>query len=290
MKSHLRYFFICLIFLLFSSNIIAGSHQDKHLFIVSGVIVNKDNVKKIEHFLQTLEEKSGYPLKPFYVDDYSRLSQTLREHPNALAWTCGAPYVEDHIKDQQQLIAVPLFKKAPFYKSLIVTQKHNPGKSLSDFKGKIFVYSDPRSNSGYVAPSWLLKKNGIDINNFFHLKLHAGTHERSLEALYKGLANVGAIDEYIWFNYTKSKPEIAERLHVIDEIGPFPFTPIVAGSQVPKDVIKNIQDALVKLDGEGLKTLDKNFGLDGFVIKDDSFYQPIKEMMLFIGFKLHEVN
>lgn len=260
--------------------------DDKHLFVISGVIVNSANSEKINNFIKMIERKSNYPLKPFFVDSYSRLSQVLRDNPDSLAWTCGAPYVEDHIKDKQQLIVVPLFNEQPSYSSFIVSRKKAPGSKLLDFKNKVFVYSDPRSNSGYVAPSMLLINQGQDINTFFRVKVKAGSHEKSIEAIYRGLADVGAIDEYIWQTYTASRPRIRDKLHVIEKIGPFPFTPIVAGSAVNQKTINKIQNALVHMNAIELNEFKRNFQMDGFVIKNSQFYQPIKKMMINTGISL----
>ena len=262
--------------LLFSNLLLAT----KHLFVISGVIVNSKSSQKVENFIKMLEKKSGYPLQAFYVDSYSRLSQVLREHPDALAWTCGAPYVEDSIKDNQQLVAVPLFNNLPTYHSFIVTQKRHKSKSLLDFKNKIFTYSNARSLSGFIAPSQYLKQRGETLNDFFKISILAGSHERSIESIYRGLANVGAIDEYVWKEYTKDRPHLREKLHVIEKIGPFPFTPIVAGKQVSKQLILKLQKSLTGMSEKELFRFKKDFKLDGFVLKQRSFYQPIEKMLI----------
>lgn len=258
----------------------------KHLFVVSGVVVSSGNSKKIENFIQMIEDKSAYKLKVYYVRSYEHLSQTLIDNPDALAWTCGAPYVEDSIKDGQQLVAVPLYKGLPTYNSFIVSRKDYPAKSLLDFKSKIFTYSDPRSNSGYIVPAATLKKDGFNIDDFFSVQVYAGIHEKSIEAIYRGLADVAAIDEYIWIEYTKMHPHIKEDLHVIEKIGPFAFTPIVAGKGVDKKTIKRLQKALLDMNKEELQTFKNDFNMDGFVIKDSAFYQSIKTNMLLVGIDL----
>lgn len=230
-----------------------------------------------------IENKSGYKLKPFYVNSYSRLSQTLRNNPDAIAWTCGAPYVEDSIQNKQQLVAVPLFKGVPTYSSFIIARKDDKRKKLKDFKNSTFAYSDRRSNSGYLAPSILLKKNGFDINDFFRVKVLAGTHERSIESVYKGLADVAAIDEYVWIEYLKMKPYLGNDLHVIQKTGPFPFTPIVAGSNVKKEVLLKIQNSLINMNKSELQTFKTDFNMDGFVHKDKSFYDPIRKMLKLVN-------
>jgi phosphonate transport system substrate-binding protein len=253
-------------------------------FVISGVVVNSGSAELVNHFVQILSTKSGYPMKPVYVKSYAELSRVLRDNPAAVGWTCGAPYVEDSIKDGQQLISIPLFNHKPLYFSLIISHKDDPLRSLAEFKGKIFAYSDPRSNSGFVAPSYHLKLQDIDIKKHFRLLLHAGNHERSIEAMANGLADVAAIDEYVWIDYIKKHPDIANSLHEIERLGPFPFTPIVAGRQLDKKVIEKLQHILSNMNKtkQGKKILDE-FGFDGFVNKKPEFYQPIQNMLNYIN-------
>jgi len=266
--------FVFLIIFVFS-NLLAK----EHLFVVSGVITNGGSDDKIEKFVDMIEKNTGYALRTMYVNSYERLSHVLRDNPDALGWTCGAPYVEDSEHDGQQLIAVPLLNNLPTYSSFIITRKDNNKKALVDFKDKIFAYSDLRSNSGYVAPSVILKDHGYDIGNFFRVKILAGNHERSIESVYRGLADVAAIDEYVWLEAIKANPKYSERLHVIEKSGPFPFTPVVAGADVEKKTIKRVQDFLTKMKENEFEEFKKDFHMDGFVIKEPSFFEPIKKML-----------
>jgi len=269
--------------IVFYTSSFAESSDERHLFVISGVIVNSGASKKIERFVEMIEKRSGYRLKPFYVNSYDRLSETLRHHPDAIAWSCGATFVQDRIKDKQQLVAVPLFNGSPTYGSVIIARKDNSRKSISDFDDGVFAYSDLRSNSGYLSLAIFLKKHGFDIKKFFRLKILTGTHERSIESVYKGLADIAAIDEYIWIEYLRIKPYLAKELHVIKKLGPFPFTPIVAGAGVKKEVLKKIQNSLVNMQESELKTFKNDFHIDGFVVKDASFYDPIKKMLQNMG-------
>lgn len=249
-------------------------------FVVSGVIINSHNGNLIERFTDYLSTKSGYPLQVAYVNKYSELSRALRENPKAVGWTCGAPYVQDSEANGQQLIAVPLFNNKPTYHSLILTRSDRSEKTLADFKGGVLAYSDPHSNSGFLSPKYALHKQGIDIEKHFRLLLHTGSHEGSITALLNNLADVAAVDEYIWAAYLKTHPEANKFLHEIKRMGPYPFTPIVAGNEVSAKDINKISSALLKMneDSEGKKLLAE-FYLDGFVKKQPAFYQPVKDML-----------
>ncbi len=257
-----------------------ASDKTQHPFVVSGVIINSYNGNLIERFTRYLSTQSGYPLQVMYVNKYAELSRVLRENPKAVGWTCGAPYVEDNDTTGQQLVAVPLFNKKPTYHSLILTRRDRSEKTLADFKGGVLAYSDPRSNSGFLAPRYALHKQGININKHFRLLLNTGSHEGSIKALLNNLADVAAVDEYIWEAYLKSHPQAKQALHEIERIGPFPFTPIVTGTEVSATEIDKLSSTLLNMNNktEGKKLLAE-FYLDGFVKKSPAFYQPIKDML-----------
>lgn len=249
-------------------------------FVVSGVIINSQNGNLIERFTQYLSTESGYPLQVAYVNKYAELSRALRENPKAIGWTCGAPYVQDSEADGQQLIAVPLFNKKPSYHSLILSRRDRSETKLVDFEGGVLAYSDPQSNSGFLSPAYTLHKQGIDIKKHFRLLLNTHSHEGSINALINNLADVAAVDEYIWLTYLKKHPEASKLLHEVERMGPFPFTPIVAGNKVNENDINKLSSVLLNMQNEAAgKKLLAEFNLDGFVKKQPGFYQPIKNML-----------
>ena len=256
----------------------AAAESSKLAF--SGVVLEQGNNTALNNFTQWLAKKVNYPLEPSYKDSYQGITDYLQEHKQYLAWTCGAPFVQDHQRYGQQLIAIPLFKGSPTYHSLVISKQGRVEKALLDFKGKTFAYSDDRSNSGFVVPSYALKQHGIDIHQYFRLLLHTGSHQASIDAVLNDLVDVANVDEYILVEYLKSHPEDKGKLAILERFGPFPFTPIVAGRGTPPDVVKRLQQALLSMsnDKEGKQILDK-LGLDGFVVKPVSFYQPIADML-----------
>lgn len=269
-------FWLCL------SGLVCAQSNDitAHPFVVTGVVQNSNSALLLKEFSDYLSQHAGYPLKLSYAANYSELSKKMRDDPHAIGWTCGAPYVQDSDADKQQLVAVPTFKQKPTYYSVILTRTNRAEKSLSDFKGGVLAYSDPRSNSGYLSPKYSLYKQGINMETYFRVLLNAGNHEGSIQALLSGLADVAAVDEYIWVAYLHDFPDAKNKLHEIERMGPYPFTPIVASQGVSKNDINKLTAALVKMknDKKGRELLQK-FNLDDFVKKDTEFYNPIRTML-----------
>ena len=110
--------------------------------------------------------------------------------------------------------------------------------------------------------------------------IHAGSHERSIEALMGRLADVAAVDEYVWVEYVKQYPQAQDMLVELERMGPFPFTPIVASAEVSKKDVVRLNKSLVEMkkSKQGRQHL-KKFGLDGFVKVDKDFYAPIEDML-----------
>lgn len=268
-----------LLFSLYTQHAFAEAEKSTP-FAISGVVSDSSGSASIKQFVRYLRNKTNINFEIYYASNYSKLSRVLRDNPHAFGWTCGAPYVEDEKQDQQQLVSVPLFKGQPLYHSLIITAIKNSEKKLLDFKGKIFVYSDPRSNSGYLAPSVQLLEQGVEINQHFSLMINSGSHKNSIVSLLNGLADVAAIDEYIWIEYIKEHPDTLSELHEIERTGPYPFIPVVAGKDVAQTRIRKVREVLINMsnDRQG-KLILKNIGMDGFVNKTTSFYQPVRDMI-----------
>lgn len=267
----------------------ASHNTEVHPFLISGVVQNSNNANKIKDFSDYLSKHTGYPLQISFATNYSDLSRKMRDDPGAIGWTCGAPYVQDHETDQQQLIAVPVFNQKSSYYSIVLTTSQHTEKKLSDFKGAVLAYSDSRSNSGFLSPKYALFKQGIEMNTHFRLLLNAGSHEGIIHALLNGLADVAAVNEYVWLSYLGDFPDAKNKLREVERMGPYPLTPIVASKGVSKKIIEKMTATLINMnnDKKGHELL-KHFHLDGFVEKDSSFYDPIRSMLNKVD--IHKVN
>lgn len=97
---------------------------------------------------------------------YRDIMGLLRSEEIDAAWICGFPWVMN--KGQLRGLSIPLYKSQPLYQSyLIVPAGDTRSASLVDMRGKVFAYSDPDSNSGYLVPRTTLMKAGIDPDTHF---------------------------------------------------------------------------------------------------------------------------
>ncbi|RLJ70547.1 phosphonate transport system substrate-binding protein [Hydrogenivirga caldilitoris] len=246
-------------------------------------VVAKEDVKSVEKFLNYLKEKTGYSFVPVFTKSYDEMSYLLSRGMVDAAYICGAPYVEDKDYAGFELLAVPLYRGKPLYYSYVITRREKGYKSILDFKGKPYAFSDPKSNSGSVVPTYILMRNGYKAERFFKPIVYTYSHSESILAVYYGFVEGASVDSVVFDQFAKKSPEVASQLKVVEKYGPYPITPVVVRSQLSEDVKYALRKALTLMskNPKGRDILSE-LSLDGFTVVEDSFYNPIREMITFI--------
>ena len=75
-------------------------------------------------------------------------------------------------------------------------KKDSPYQTIQDLKGKAFAFADPNSTSGFLVPSYYLRKQGITPDAFFGKTGFSGSHENSILAVLNGTYDAAAT----WWN------------------------------------------------------------------------------------------
>ncbi len=246
-------------------------------------VVAKEDVKSVEKFLSYLSKKTGYRFVPVFTKSYDEMSYLLSRGMVDFAYICGAPYVEDKDYAGFELLAVPLYRGKPLYYSYVITRREKNYKSILDLRGKPYAFSDPKSNSGSVVPTYILVRNGYRPEDFFKPIVYTYSHSESILAVYYGFVEGASVDSIVFDQVVKKSPEIASQIKVIEAYGPFPITPMVVRSQLDDDVKYALRKVLLSMsrDPEGRKILSE-FAIEGFTVVDDSFYNPIRNMIAVI--------
>lgn len=229
-----------------------------------------------------LERKLGRPVVFTQRGNYREILDLLRDRKLDFAWLCGYPYVREKI--HLRLVAVPLYHGEPYYHSyLIVPASDTQTRSLSDLSGKVFAFSDPDSNSGYLYPEYLLAKQGSGSASFFLKTFYTWSHRKVVEAVAMGIVQGGSVDGYVWDTLSRIHPELTSATRIVKQSPQFGFPPIVAGRSVSKRDVAALQQVLFGMvhDAEGSYLLDQ-FNLGGFVYGDDRLYDSIADMSRFI--------
>ena len=210
---------------------------------------------------------------------YRQIVELLQEGGLDFAWLCGYPYVRH--RAQLRLLAVPVYQGKPLYRSyLIVPQRDERTRAILDLRGKVFAYSDPDSNSGYLYPQYLLRQLEEQPGTFFGRSFFTWSHRAVVEAVGVGLAQGGAVDGYVWDTLAVLHPQLAARTRIAHRSPEFGFPPFVARSSVAAPMFARVQDVLLRMprDLEGAALL-KRLNLDGFTAANPALFDGVAAML-----------
>jgi phosphonate transport system substrate-binding protein len=226
-----------------------------------------------------LENRLGRSIAFQQRSTYRQIIDLLLDGELDFAWICGYPYLR--FRHALKLVSVPLYQGEPLYQSyLIVGSEDRTTGSISDLKGRIFAYSDPDSNSGFLVTQSQIEALGENRETFFRKSFFTWAHEKVISAVAAGLADGGAVDGYIWDTLAKRDPTLTGRTRIIGRSRKFGFPPIVASRSTGDDDTLTLQRVLIEMsvDPEG-RTLLGELNLDGFSRQDNALFDGIGELI-----------
>lgn len=226
-----------------------------------------------------LEQALERPVQFVQRRSYREIMDLLLEHRLEFAWICGYPYVKN--RAELQLVSVPLSDGRPGYHSYLVVPASDAATgSILDLRGKVFAFSDPDSNSGFLYPNYELVSLAERPDRFFGKTFFTWAHRNTVEAIAAGLAHGGAVDSYVWETLRRYRPDMVALTRVAARSPQFGHTPFVARRDVPARDVQALRKSLTGMrETPAGRALLAKLNLDGFVAGSDALYEGIAKMM-----------
>ena len=151
--------------------------------------------------------------------------------------------------------------------------------SLADLRGRVFAFSDPMSNTGWLAPTYALARLGESPEAFFRRTIYTYSHDNSIRAVADHLVDGAAVDSLVFESSVDRWPELKRRLRVVDRFGPYATPPVVAGPGLAGAREARLRALLLERadDPEGRRILD-DLEIDSFTLLEDRAYDGVREM------------
>ena len=242
-------------------------------------VIPIENTRFLDKWGQYLEAKMGRKVEFVLRRSYRDVMDLLDAGAIEFAWICGYPYVQTRNPESLQLMTVPVYRGAPHYFSYIIVPHDSPYKRLGDLRGKIFAFSDPDSNSGFLYPLSLMAKKGDKPETFFRQTFFTFNHAETVQAVSEQVADGGAVDSYIWEYLAAYKPEVTVKTRIIKKSPRFGFPPLVSRLGVDANTVKLMKSTLEGMNrDETGKALLAKLKLDGFGDYPDSLFNEIRAM------------
>lgn len=242
-----------------------------------------DQVGFLARWRVWLEQQLRRPVMFVQRGSYREIIDLTRSGKIDFAWLCGYPYVR--FRRELRLVAVPLWRGRPFYQSyLIVPSDDKRSQSLTDLRGKVFAYSDPDSNSGFLYPQYLLKRAGENPALYFSRTFFTWAHRKVVEAVGIGLADGGAVDGYVWETLAELHPDLTRATRIINRSDDLGYPPFVARPNIRAEELEAFRAALLGMatDPSGAELL-RSLRLDGFVVGEPGLFDGIARMAREVG-------
>lgn len=233
----------------------------------------------LQRWQKYLEKSLDRPVMFIQRRSYADVLELLMDEQLTAAWLCGYPYVR--YQKSLTLIAVPRYQGAPLYSAYIITGPSST--NVTQFEGlrsKVFAYSDPLSNSGFLYTKAQLQSINEKDNDFFRKSFFTFGHQNVIAAVSEGLADAGSVDGYVWDSLASMSPELTQSTHILMRSGKFGFPPFVAHVNSPESDKQLIRRALMDMENnqEG-QLLLRELNLDGFIKGHSSLYSGISMLM-----------
>jgi len=139
-------------------------------------VILQDRSAFLGRWREYLRRRIGHPVRFVQRRSYSEITELIGGGELDVAWVCGYPFVRN--RSRMRLLVVPHWNGRPLYQSyLIVPASDTRTRDFADLKGAVFAYSDPNSNSGYLAPRYEMLAARLDPGTLFRKTFFTWAHQ-----------------------------------------------------------------------------------------------------------------
>ncbi|GGB49065.1 hypothetical protein GCM10011316_21510 [Roseibium aquae] len=233
----------------------------------------------IDGLSRALSHGMGREIELVQRRTYQEITGLLLERSVDAAWLCGYPYLQHD--DLLGLVAVPVWRGEPRYRSYLIVGTEDGAKNLTDLRGGTHAFSDPDSNSGYLVTATNLLRKGEQVESFFSRSIFTFGHRNVVRAVADGLVQSGSVDGYVWEALAVIEPGLTARTRVISRSEWLGFPPVCARrDNLASEPVQALQTALMSLaeTEEGRLALTW-LQLDGFRQATPALFDGIADRM-----------
>lgn len=221
-------------------------------------------------------EHLGEPVRTLHKKTYQEVNDLLLRGEVDVAWVCTGAWRFLAKSGAVVLLAVPEVDGKTTYRSVLVVRADAPWRSLRDLRGTRIVYSDRLSLTGYALPRQLVRELGEDPDRFFASSFFSFSHDASVLAVRRQLADVAGVDSLVFDFLAARNPEEVAGLKVLAASRELPSPPIVVRGSLPRAEQLRWQQVLTTLHQQPRgRALLQKLRIDRFVVPDPAAYENL---------------
>jgi phosphonate transport system substrate-binding protein len=235
----------------------------------------QETLSSYRTFLERVGEKLGMRIELVQRRTYGEVNDLLAAGQLDAAILCTGGWLDlaaDH-PGMAEPLAVPLVNGASVYHSYLIVPAASPARSLADLRGKRFAFTDDLSLSGRLWIVHELRTRREDPVSYFGKLEYTHSHDRSIEAVAKGVVDGASVDSLVFEQLAASKPWVKESIRIVARSQPFGIAPVVASTRLEPARRAALREALLALrsDPAAAQAL-RTVGFDGFAVPGQGHY------------------
>ncbi len=243
------------------------------------MITPVDAVKYYQAVIDYIGEQIHRPVQMVHRRTYDEMDTLLEQGQVNVAFICSAPYVKNREKFGVELLVAPSVNGRAIYHSYVIVHKDSSFKSFADLKGKIFAFTDPKSNTGKLYPTYLLRTMNSTPEQYFKRHMYSYSHNKSIELVAKRVVDGAAVESLVYENMIKTGSPYVRQTRIIKRSPPYGTPPVVVTRDVSPALRDGIREAFLNMNrSEKGKAILDAMMIDGFVRIADNAYDSIRKM------------
>lgn len=242
-------------------------------------VILADQAAFLSRWADYLGKQLGLGVSFFARESYQTILDLLFAGQLDAAWICGYPYVMN--ESRMRLLAVPLYQGQPLYQSYLIRSRHSKSlvRGWADLKGRVFAYSDPLSNSGWLVARQQMALAGVAVGDFRRAFFAQG-HRNVAEAVGERLADAGAIDGYVWETMRAQGMSVVDQTEVVWKSAQHGFPPLITMNGAWSPTLQGLQRALMTMEAnEEGRALLRALNLTGFIQGSPAIFDSIRQLV-----------
>lgn len=169
-------------------------------------------------------------------------------------------------------------KDSSTYRSLLIVRRDSGLSQVDNLRGTTLSLTDPASTSGAILPRQAIKQlTGIPLENYFQRITFAGSHDRAIEAVQKGLVDAAFVSSSRLDEALRRGTLRPDETAILWQSSPIPYDPIVFRGRLCPALAAKIRQVFLG-DTTALKGMFKELNMAGFVPVSDEHYREIREL------------
>jgi phosphonate transport system substrate-binding protein len=178
------------------------------------------------------------------------------------------------------------------YHGLLFVRKDSGIKNVPDMRNKTIALVERATTAGYIFPLAYFKRNGVEeYDTYLKEYFFAGSHDATIDAVYKKKADIGAAKNTIYDYYMSINPQVAEEIKILARSSPVPSNGLCVLPSVSKKMRTQLRETLLALDAgaEGREVLKKLRAIK-FVPTARQDYEPVMDLAEDAGIDLESYS